>query len=102
MDPAPAKPCGKALIAVGAEDTLWETMEWRFQGPRRGEAAKGNCGTRVEVQMERRFFLQVGIVLTAAVVCVAQPADVHLNCTAVIYTTGAGVMEILDLPASVV
>lgn len=52
--------------------------------------------------MERRFFLQVGIVLTAAVVCVAQPADVHLNCTAVIYTTGAGVMEILDLPACVV
>ena len=33
--------------------------------------------------MERRFFQQVGIVLAVAVVCTAQPADVHLNCTAI-------------------
>lgn len=71
------------MIAVGAEGTLWETMEWRFQGPRRGEIAKGNCGTRREVPVERRFLQQVGIVLAVAMVCTAQPADVHLNCTAI-------------------
>jgi hypothetical protein len=33
--------------------------------------------------MERRFFLLAWGVLAVAAVCAAQPADVHLNCTAV-------------------